>query len=218
MRNAQTASGPLAYYELDRAELYAFAATGRLRLSGRALNVGCGAGRDADHLRGLGASVLHGIEPVQPAADAARRRYDHVFPGPVEDWHWDGQPYELVVFADVLEHVVDPGALLHRARSWLSPSGYLLISVPNIRHVSVLYNLAICGQWEYTEHGIMDRTHLRFFTSRSIIRLLCSAGYETNDLFRWGATRTARTVARAFPPSGEFLLSQIFLTAQAAAG
>lgn len=204
----------LKYYQLERTELYSFARSAGLRSAGRALNVGCGAGKDAPHLRALGAGVIHGIEPVDQAAESARLTYDRVFHGRVEDWRWDGCPYDLVVFADVLEHMANPEEILRKSRSWLGQQGHLLISIPNVRHLSVIADLVFRGDWVYAEDGILDKTHLRFFTARSFVRLLSACGYTREAQGRWGATRTARTVARFVPRAGEFVLSQVFFLAK----
>lgn len=202
------------YYQLDRAELCAFARRAGLRVQGSVLNVGCGAGADARLLRELGAREIHGIEPVEEAAELARRNYDRVFAGPVESWAWDEDPYDLIVLADVLEHLVDPYALLLEAKSWLSKDGHVLISIPNVRHVSVLWELVVRGDWRYREHGIMDESHLRFFTSASFRRALKEAGYGLVTMHRWGSQPLTRAAGKIVPGSGEFLLSQVFVLAR----
>lgn len=203
----------LAYYLLDRRELYDFARSTGVRVHGPALNVGCAAGRDAPALRSLGASEIHGIEPAAAAADLAAQQYDRVFHGTVESWDPEGRRYGLVVFADVLEHLPDPRSVLLSAHGWLARDGLLLISIPNIRHVSVLWRLAVRGTWRYEDHGIMDRTHLRFFTSASFRELLDETGYRLLALRRHGAMPATRAVERLIPGTGEFLLSQVLLLA-----
>jgi predicted TPR repeat methyltransferase len=207
-------SKKLTYYQEDRAELYGFAARAGLHIHGRALNVGCGAGLDARFLRQLGADEIHGIEPFEGAARLASLRYDHVFIGPVEAWREDAKPYSLVVFADVLEHLVDPQSVLVRARSWLSRDGHVLISIPNVRHVSVLWPLVVQGEWRYGEHGILDDSHLRFFTRQSFLRLLEQSHYQSVAVRYWGSNILTRAMGRVFPRSGELLLSQIFILAR----
>ena len=201
------------YYRLDRAELYAFARASGLKIGGRVLNVGCAAGVDSEHLRRLGAETIHGIEPVEEAASLARDSYDSVFVGGLDDWTWDGQPYDLIVVADVLEHMVDPFAALSSMRKCLSEQGRLLVSIPNVRHLSVVWTLVARGDWRYEKSGIMDDTHLRFFTRRSFVRLLHSVGYDVVALQRWGQLRLSRALSRFIPGSGEFLLSQILILA-----
>lgn len=201
------------YYGLDREELYAFAARVGVRVLGRALNVGCAAGRDAAFLRGLGATELHGVEPVRVAATEAARSYDRIDVCSIDDWAWDGEPYGLVVFADVLEHLARPDVILLRAREWLAAGGRLLISVPNVRHVSVLWSLAVRGEWRYEREGILDDTHLRFFTCRSLRRLLNDCGYDCLAIDRYGCQAVSRAVSRLVPAAGELVLSQVFAVA-----
>lgn len=180
------------------------------------LNVGCGAGNDGHLLRRLGGREIHGIEPFERAAELARHNYDCVFVGPVEAWAWDGKPYGLIILADVLEHLVDPYAVLVDTRSWLSDDGHVLISIPNVRHLSVLWDLVVHGEWRYREHGILDETHVRFFTSASFQRALSEADFELVALQRWGSHPLTRAAGTLVPRSGEFLLSQIFLLARPA--
>ena len=202
------------YYGLDRSHLYAFAAAVGVRLSGPALNIGCAGGRDAGQLRLLGASELHGVEPVPRAAETASASYDRVDCCSIDDWRWPGNAYDLVVLADVIEHLAAPDRLLERTRGWLSREGSLLISVPNVRHLSVLWSLAVRGDWRYEEEGILDDTHLRFYTSRSVRRLLQGTGYDCVAVDRFGLNPWGRTVSRVVPGAGEFLLSQIYVVAR----
>jgi len=86
------------------------------------------------------------------------------------------QSADVLVCADVLEHFQDPGQLLQRLMArYLAPGGTVIISVPNVAHVYVRMQLAM-GRWDYTERGILDRTHMRFFTRRSARALLDEAG------------------------------------------
>lgn len=198
------------YYRNVRVDLYEFA-TQRIELSGRVLNVGCGGGEDAAVLRDQGASYLEGVEPTVAAKNAAAQ-YDFVFEGRVEEY-FPERGCDLVIFADVLEHLVDPGAILLRARKWLNPNGHLLISVPNVRHISVLWSLAVCGDWRYEEEGILDATHLRFFTRRSFRRLLCENGYVVLLEAFSGSSKASQRVVRLLPCAGHFLQSQLFFLA-----
>ncbi len=198
------------YYRNVRVDLYRFGAH-QIGPSARIVNVGCGAGADAAVLRELGASYLEGVEPTGVAKEAAVH-YDFVFEGPVEEYRPAGT-FDLVVFADVLEHLVDPGAVLRRALTWLAPAGHVLISVPNVRHVSVLWSLLVRGDWEYAEEGILDATHLRFFTRRSFRRLLDENGYiALLEAFN-GTSAASRSVVRFLPPAAHFLQSQLFFLA-----
>lgn len=198
------------YYRNVRVDLYRFA-TQRIELSGAVLNVGCGGGADAAALRGEGASFLEGVEPTVAAKDAAAQ-YDYVFEGRVENYH-PARKFDVIVFADVLEHLADPGEILRRAQNWLNPDGHLLISVPNVRHISVLWSLALAGDWPYVEAGILDVTHLRFFTRRSFRRLLRENGYMVVLQAFNGSSKAGQAVVRLLPPTAHFLQSQLFFLA-----
>lgn len=92
----------------------------------------------------------------------------------VETW---SRAFDVVVCADVLEHLPDPAAVLDRVRGWIAPGGRLFVSLPNVANVAVRLSL-LAGRFEYAEAGILDRTHLRFFTRRSALRLVESAGFR----------------------------------------
>jgi len=89
--------------------------------------------------------------------------------------------FDVVVCADVLEHLEDPAGVLARVRRWLSPGGALFVSLPNVANVAVRLSL-LAGRFEYAEAGILDRTHLRFFTRRSARRLVEGAGFRIRSL------------------------------------
>ena len=84
--------------------------------------------------------------------------------------------FDAVVCGGVLEHLRDPAALFGRIRGWLTPGGRLVASIPNVRHHSVVRGL-LEGNWTYEAAGLLDQTHLRFFTRRSIGRLFADCGY-----------------------------------------
>jgi 2-polyprenyl-3-methyl-5-hydroxy-6-metoxy-1,4-benzoquinol methylase len=88
-----------------------------------------------------------------------------------------GESFDCIVFNDVLEHVVDPWSMLDRAKERLAPGGRIVASIPNVRHYIVVRNLALRGRWDYADWGVLDRTHLRFFTRASIEEL-----FETADM------------------------------------
>lgn len=123
--------------------------------------------------------VVDGAELDELAAHQARSVCDRVWAGdlqtmPVEEL---APAYEAFVFGDTLEHLPDPGALLTRLRPRLLPSGHLIASIPNVANWSVRLRLLL-GRFNYTERGILDRTHLRFFTRRTVVELLTASGFE----------------------------------------
>jgi len=107
--------------------------------------------------------------------------YDRWITGPADPTAaWD-RLFDAIVFADVLEHLADPEPLVRAARGWIVPGGSLLVSVPNVANLTVRLSL-LAGRFEYAEKGILDRTHLRFFTRRSARRLIESAGFRIDRI------------------------------------
>ena len=105
--------------------------------------------------------------------------------------------FDVVVLADVLEHLRWPEQTLLRVRSFLNPGGYAVVSLPNIANWKTRIDLLL-GRFEYREEGIMDRTHLRFFTKRSAEAMILAAGYEVLE-FHPGATRMPVILLKAWP-------------------
>jgi len=89
--------------------------------------------------------------------------------------------YDGFVFGDTLEHLADPVALLRRLRPLLADDGALVVSIPNIANWAVRLGL-LAGRFRYTERGILDRTHLRFYTARTVREMLAEAGFRTDEL------------------------------------
>jgi 2-polyprenyl-3-methyl-5-hydroxy-6-metoxy-1,4-benzoquinol methylase len=160
----------------------------QLRLVGRdkdVLELGCAAGHMTQALAAQGCSVV-AVDVDADAADfaatfAKRALVDDLSsPEPLANLD---EEFDVVLAGDVLEHLPRPDVLLRRCRSLLRPNGSLIVSVPNVAHVDLKLTL-LRGEWEYREWGLLDRTHLRFFTRRSLDRLLRDAGYAPVELFR----------------------------------
>lgn len=142
----------------------------------RVLEVGCGSGELGRLLRGRGHHVT-GIELVPNMAERASRWLDSVVTADVER---DGFPFppasfDALIFADVLEHLVDPWRVLREAVEVLAEDGVVVASIPNVQNIDVLRRLFL-GRWDYRQRGILDIGHLRFFTLRSIHTLFSQAG------------------------------------------
>ncbi len=142
---------------------------------GSVLDVGCASG---GLLAGLAqqAGRREGIEADPVAATAAAAHADVVHRARVEDAVVDDEAFDVVVLGDVLEHLADPAPALARAHRWLRPDGRLVVSLPNVAHWSVRLGL-LAGRWEYEDSGILDDTHLRFFTWSSGAELVEQAGF-----------------------------------------
>lgn len=139
------------------------------------LDVGCGEGATSGYLRENGyCRWAAGIELSPEAAAQARERLDLVITGHIEELElpFDDESLDLILCLDVLEHLVDPWTVIDRLAKLLRPGGTILASIPNVRHWSVLLPLIFRGRWEYRSEGILDATHLRFFTRQSAVALL----------------------------------------------
>lgn len=147
----------------------------------RVLEVGCGRGGFGRSLRDqLGPdAVLVAVEPVASQAAVARAAgaFDRVHTGYFpDDLPPDEEPFDLICFNDVLEHIVDPWAVLRRCADHLNPEGRVLAAIPNVQHGPTVARL-LRGHWDYEDTGILDRTHLRFFTRATMLHLFRSTGY-----------------------------------------
>lgn len=142
------------------------------------IELGCGAGEFGAAIKSrLGAKIV-GLELDPDAAQKAGLVLDQVWQGKLEDLA-DRLPWEtcdLVVCNDILEHIADPGAVLDLISQRIRQPVHLLFSVPNVRYIEVLGQLALLGRWDYKSHGVLDRTHLRFFTRSSFRKLLSENG------------------------------------------
>jgi 2-polyprenyl-3-methyl-5-hydroxy-6-metoxy-1,4-benzoquinol methylase len=148
---------------------------------GRVLDVGCGTGATARSLRERGAEQLVGVEPTPAAAAAAREVFDTLHEGRIEDVIGSGVltgPFDCILLYDVLEHLVDPSAVLDALRPLAAPGGRVHVSVPNARHWSLVRDLLLRGTFGYTEWGHRDATHLRWFTRRDIEALVTGADFR----------------------------------------
>lgn len=148
----------------------------------RVLDIGCWSGFNGRYLRTLRGAVVDGIEPAAEMALIAARDYRAVHPMTVEaaleaPLANACATYDVVLMLDVLEHLVDPATVLRRVRDVLRPGGIGLVSLPNVAHWSVRKELAL-GRFTYTPSGLLDATHLRFFTMSSGAALVVSAGWE----------------------------------------
>jgi 2-polyprenyl-3-methyl-5-hydroxy-6-metoxy-1,4-benzoquinol methylase len=144
----------------------------------RVLDVGCSTGYLAERLQQRGATVV-GLDLDERAAELARRFCAEVHIGDVETMELPFEPasFDAIVCGDLIEHVRDPQALLARLRPFLSPGGRLVLSTPNIANWAVRLSL-LFGRFRYTEWGILDRTHMHFFTRKTLRECLEAAGYR----------------------------------------
>jgi methionine biosynthesis protein MetW len=178
----------------------------------RVLELGCSTGYIGRRLiQEKGCSVT-GVELDSAAADEARQAGLSVIEGSLDDPSLRGSiedRFDVVIAADVLEHLRDPAAALTDIRRWVAPNGCAVLAVPNIATWSVRAKLFFGGHFEYEETGIMDRTHVHFFTYRNFHALLRGQGWRVREtmvegwevpglttlLFHWPRAARARVGA-----------------------
>jgi 2-polyprenyl-3-methyl-5-hydroxy-6-metoxy-1,4-benzoquinol methylase len=162
----------------------------------RVLDVGCSTGEMGVALKARGHHVT-GVELDPELATAARPRLDGMVEGDVESLARDGtaigDPFDCVVFADVLEHLRDPWTVVRWGAAQVAPGGSLVISVPNVRHLKTFWTLAVRRRWPYDPVGIFDRTHLRFFARRNLSELVAGTGFEVVEVRRHRMLTTVHT-------------------------
>ncbi|MER6941699.1 class I SAM-dependent methyltransferase, partial [Nocardioides sp. NPDC000441] len=164
---------------IDLAESAVSAGSGK-----RVLDVGCWTGEIGRILTERGCTVT-GIEIDLEAASLAEKVLERVVVAdldatPLTEIVEPGS-FDVVIFADVLEHLVDPRAALEQARDLLAPGGQVVISIPNVTHGSVRLAL-LQGRWQTTDTGLLDRTHIKFYSREGLLQLFTEAGYAVEDL------------------------------------
>ncbi len=144
------------------------------------LDVGCSSGEFGKLLKQKGFTVW-GVEPSKASAEAAREKLDHVINDLFDDKLLDAfgdVKFDCIFFNDVLEHLVDPEAALSLCKKILQPGGYVVSAIPNVLQYGNVVNILKTQDWQYTEEGILDKTHLRFYTKKSIVRLFQQCEFD----------------------------------------
>ena len=148
----------------------------------KVLDVGCAAGRFGASLRERGFDgELWGIDPELSAYEP-HSVYEKQIAGCYPDDVPQGETFDCIMFNDILEHLVDPWSTLRQTHDLLGPGSSVVASIPNIRNWRVLHPLVLHGRWDYAEAGILDRTHLRFFTGATARELFESSGFVVDRL------------------------------------
>ncbi len=184
--------------------------------TGRVLDVGCGTGSVTEIIKARTSADVIGIEPDSDRQAIAVKRGLSVHCGFLtEEFLQEHGPFQTIVFADVLEHLPSPGKIVMLAKKGLAPGGTIVASVPNVAHLFVRIKL-LGGRFDYRDCGIMDATHLRWFTHRTLQTFFSNLGFTVTDHlytvntgmagygarpFRWLPYKNdvIRTMVRAFP-------------------
>lgn len=168
------------YYVNERKELLEFVPP----YITSALDIGCGAGNFGRLLKTQFGAEVWGIEPDKKSATIAESVLDKV----INDVFDEGslkkldRKFDVIFFNDVLEHVPDPDWTLRNCHKLLTPDGVIVASLPNMRFYTLINELLFEQDFKYQDSGIMDKTHLRFFTKKSMIRLFNENGYNVKSI------------------------------------
>ena len=178
-KRAKTPVDAPSYYGFLRPEVQALVPNTARRI----LDVGCAGGALGAGLKKRQSCEVHGIEYVPEVAHFAEQFLDVVHVGDVLEiaQSLPKQYFDCIVMADVLEHLADPADCLKALLPCMAQGCKLVISIPNVRHWSVVRGL-LEGNWKYEEAGILDKTHLRFFTRQSFEEMLLQNGFKPLEI------------------------------------
>lgn len=170
---------PDDYYNTPRTDMMDFIP----RDAKRVADIGCGEGCFGTQLKALGMEVW-GVEMHMDSAYIAKKCLDKVLVGDVLNLLNDlpNDYFDCIIFNDVLEHLVDPYTILLNIKTKLNRNGVVVCSIPNVRYFYNLKKLLIDKQWRYEDCGILDKSHLRFFTEKSIKDTFDRLGYDIVQL------------------------------------
>jgi 2-polyprenyl-3-methyl-5-hydroxy-6-metoxy-1,4-benzoquinol methylase len=164
------------YYAQSRKEMLPYMPAQVKRL----LDLGCNKGAFGFLIKSMLGSEVWGIELNKDFAEIAQKQLNKVIIGDINVVIGDlpDHYFDCISCNDILEHLVDPYSVLTSLKSKLTPGGVIVCSIPNVRYWDNLKNLLLRKQWKYMDHGILDQTHLRFFTELSIRDMFDSLGFD----------------------------------------
>jgi len=146
------------------------------------LDIGCGNGATAKWIKDTYGVRVIGVELVDDAANQARTLLDQLYQinvsSELSEIEHELSSVDVILLLDILEHLVEPWDLLDSIHDLITKNVEIIVSIPNVRNFKVLLPLIFKGTWTYTNSGILDRTHLRFFTKKSMEDMFLRSGYE----------------------------------------
>jgi len=147
------------------------------------LEVGCGQGNTLIELKKQGkAKFIAGIDIVDLNQSTKLDKFILADIESEENIDLPENYFDIIICADVLEHLKDPWNVLKKIKKFLKQNGMLIASIPNIREIETLFNIFVKGDFKYVEEGILDKTHLRFFCKKNIIELFEKTGYKVEKI------------------------------------
>ena len=169
---------PTKYYQGQRKEIAALLP----KQYSKVLEIGCGAGTFRNNFEQE--HEYWGVEPVEAIAKLAQGKLDRVLVGTYEETI-DLIPnnyFDLVICNDVIEHMPDHDQFLQSIKAKITTNGSLVASIPNVRYVGNLSDLLVKKDWKYRDEGVLDRTHLRFFTRKSLLRTFRENAFSVEQI------------------------------------
>lgn len=167
------------YYSQGRAEVARFLPEKYEKV----LEVGCGAGNFRSNLNDV--CEYWGVEPVKEIADVAAQHLHKVLTGTFDDVaaQLPDDYFDLVICNDVIEHIADTTAFFAGVRKKMKKDARLVGSIPNVREFYNLTDLLFKKDWEYRDYGILDRTHMKFFTEKSLRRTFEENNFTVEEFY-----------------------------------
>lgn len=185
---------------------------------GTMLEIGAASGDNSIYAKKNGyAENIYGIELFNmDSSNQQNELFDEFIIGNIEDLDltFENEKFDVILAGDVLEHLVDPYIIVEKLNKYLKPNGVLISSIPNIRYFRVLNNIVIKGDFKYTEKGILDKTHLRFFTKKNILDLFNMNKYKVEKIesnLKYLNNKSALLNKITFELLEEFLTKQYFI-------
>ncbi|MFH0839789.1 MAG: class I SAM-dependent methyltransferase [Candidatus Omnitrophota bacterium] len=198
------------YYGNEREDIIALIPESAKRI----LDVGCGFGLMGKRIKEIRGSVeVAGLEAEPNAAEAAKKNLDTVIAGDAENVKlpFENGYFDCIVYGEILEHLKDPWKLLKEHKRFLKNGGLCIASMPNISHYSVVKGL-LKDRWDYKDSGILDRSHLRFFTIEGMRKMFSDAGYVILDEKRYmRASRVKKFLGKIFGKRAAHLLTEQYI-------
>jgi 2-polyprenyl-3-methyl-5-hydroxy-6-metoxy-1,4-benzoquinol methylase len=181
---------PEEYFTGDRSEMLKYIPDHAKRI----LEVGCGEGNFGAYLKKKLNAEVWGVEYEDAHAEVAKKNLDKVYSGDIAVLvnQLPDSYFDVIVCNDVLEHLTDPYTVLDKMKNKLTKGGIVVSSIPNIRFFRTFFDFILNKNWDYTDNGIMDKTHYRFFTIKSIKKMYENVGYEVLQLEGINATKSIR--------------------------
>ena len=175
MKKINKTDSPIQYYNNLRTDVLELLPLNSKKI----LEAGCGEGYTGEEAKKRTGAEVTGIELFEEAAAKAKTRLDRVIIGDLEQINLDypDKYFDCILYADVLEHLKNPEKVLSNHFRKLSDKGYIIASIPNIQYIRPVLSI-LSDKLEYEDAGILDRTHLRFFTLHTIKKMFSECGFE----------------------------------------